>query len=386
MTEQLVSPLLQLTAAAAELDWHSSEEESEEALSFHHIEEHVEGNEEEEEPALKKRKTQRFLRPSELFANDHRAAVRAAHPGFLDRAVRNRLSSMWRAADAETRAKYVEKAKIEREKLRALRSVQESSADTAMHQTNTMQQLFEQGEEPQQIARRLKKPLAQVLAFYYRNIISKDKEHSIFQLTAPSIVVTPPSQQRTDSNFEQQKIMRNPPRGPYLCQGKRFSLDGREWLVADNLDTLYDTFEATQLEQSQRFFRVPPGLVLLPTRAPKTPRPPLFASNYCAGGEIIRAANRLWYMPRQGEKIINIAPILAALHIPAQTHDTTQFLTGVLAPARIPPPAARQALIDELYLEQLALLPPSTHIPSAHNLQAHFFSLTSYSCMAASTS
>ncbi|KAK7232424.1 hypothetical protein SO694_00032121 [Aureococcus anophagefferens] len=53
---------------------------------------------------------QRFLRPPELFANDYRSAVRAEHPGYLDRAVRNRLSAMWRHVDAGTRASYVDRA------------------------------------------------------------------------------------------------------------------------------------------------------------------------------------------------------------------------------------------------------------------------------------
>ena len=51
------------------------------------------------------------MRPSELFAQDNRAAVRAEHPGHLDRAVRNRLSEMWRSADAATREAYVDRAK-----------------------------------------------------------------------------------------------------------------------------------------------------------------------------------------------------------------------------------------------------------------------------------
>ena len=54
---------------------------------------------------------QRFLRPSELFAQDNRAAVRAEHPGDLDRAVRNRLSEMWRSVDDATRKSYVERAR-----------------------------------------------------------------------------------------------------------------------------------------------------------------------------------------------------------------------------------------------------------------------------------
>ena len=61
---------------------------------------------------------QRFLRPSELFANDYRSAVRAEHPAYLDRAVRNRLSAMWRHVDAGTRASYVDRARREREKAR----------------------------------------------------------------------------------------------------------------------------------------------------------------------------------------------------------------------------------------------------------------------------
>lgn len=62
---------------------------------------------------------QRFLRPSELFAQDNRASVRAEHPGDLDRAVRNRLSEMWRAVDESTRKSYVERARKVRERARS---------------------------------------------------------------------------------------------------------------------------------------------------------------------------------------------------------------------------------------------------------------------------
>ena len=62
---------------------------------------------------------QRFLRPSELFAQDNRAAVRAEHPGDLDRAVRNRLSEMWRSVDDATRKSYVERARKVRERARS---------------------------------------------------------------------------------------------------------------------------------------------------------------------------------------------------------------------------------------------------------------------------
>ena len=61
----------------------------------------------------------RFMRPSELFAQDNRAAVRAEHPGDLERAVRNRLSEMWRSADAATREAYVDRAKTLRERARS---------------------------------------------------------------------------------------------------------------------------------------------------------------------------------------------------------------------------------------------------------------------------
>ncbi|CAH0374458.1 unnamed protein product [Pelagomonas calceolata] len=61
----------------------------------------------------------RFMRPSELFAQDNRAAVRAEHPGDLERAVRNRLSEMWRSADAATRERYVDRAKTLRERARS---------------------------------------------------------------------------------------------------------------------------------------------------------------------------------------------------------------------------------------------------------------------------
>ena len=87
---------------------------------------------------------QRFLRPSELFANDFRARVRAEHPGFLDRAVRSKLSEMWRDVDPATRAEYVEKARLEREKARAKQAAQPKRAETpplASKSSLTTQQL-----------------------------------------------------------------------------------------------------------------------------------------------------------------------------------------------------------------------------------------------------
>ncbi|KAJ8601008.1 hypothetical protein CTAYLR_009344 [Chrysophaeum taylorii] len=89
-----------------------------------------EGGEKKEKKSVYK--GQRFLRPSELFANDHRARVRADNPGFLDRAVRAKLSEMWRDADPGTRAEYVERARIEREKTRALRSAPEIARGDAV--------------------------------------------------------------------------------------------------------------------------------------------------------------------------------------------------------------------------------------------------------------
>ena len=61
---------------------------------------------------------QRSSRPSELFAQDNRAAVRAEHPGDPD-AVKNRLREMWRSVDDATRKSYVERARTLRERARS---------------------------------------------------------------------------------------------------------------------------------------------------------------------------------------------------------------------------------------------------------------------------
>ena len=75
---------------------------------------------------------QRFLRPSELFAQDNRAAVRAEHPGDLDRAVRNRLSEMWRSVDDATRKSYVERARKVRERARSESQDDDQPRDPAL--------------------------------------------------------------------------------------------------------------------------------------------------------------------------------------------------------------------------------------------------------------
>ena len=84
---------------------------------------------------------QRFLRPSELFAQDNRAAVRAEHPGDLDRAVRNRLSEMWRSVDDATRKSYVERARKVRERARSESQDDDQPRDPALQRRRSAARL-----------------------------------------------------------------------------------------------------------------------------------------------------------------------------------------------------------------------------------------------------